>query len=234
MANPRFASKPDRSPTADADGEIQPLDTAQAPLAVAQIHAELEKIEGQPFEAHSRAGRPVKARYHKGTDAAVMISGGQHPNETTGIVGALRAAQTLATLPSTHFTISPLENPDGYAVHQRLRADNPLHMHHAARYTALGDDLEYRAGAALNERAIRNEAEATVGRRASCQPARLPLARMDTAAVRLCAARLCHVDPAEGLLPDHAPPRRLGSACRTADRSGDGSTRHCARSSRLQ
>ncbi|OMQ44431.1 M14 family metallopeptidase [Ensifer sp. 1H6] len=149
--------------TTDADGEIQPLDTAQAPLAVAQIHAELEKIEGQPFEAHSRAGRPVKARYHKGTDAAVMISGGQHPNETTGIVGALRAAQTLATLPSTHFTISPLENPDGYAVHQRLRADNPLHMHHAARYTALGDDLEYRAGTALNERAIRNDAEALSG-----------------------------------------------------------------------
>lgn len=147
----------------DGDGEFQPLDTAAAPLTVAQIHAELAAIDGQPFEAQSRAGRPVKARHHKGTDAAVMISGGQHPNETTGIVGALRAAQALAARPGAHFTISPLENPDGYAVHQRLRVDNPLHMHHAARYTALGDDLEYRTGAALNERQIRKEAERLTG-----------------------------------------------------------------------
>ncbi|MBK5568533.1 MAG: peptidase M14, partial [Ensifer sp. SSB1] len=110
-----------------------------------------------------RAGRAVKARYRKGTDAPVMISGGQHPNETTGIVGVLRAAQTLAARAGSHFTISPLENPDGYAVHQRLRVDNPLHMHHAARYTALGDDLEYRTGAALNEREIRKEAERLTG-----------------------------------------------------------------------
>ncbi len=147
----------------DGEGETQPIETAETPLTVAQIHAELAAIAGQPFEAQSRAGRSVKARYHKGSDAAVMISGGQHPNETTGIVGALRAAQVLAARPGTHFTISPLENPDGYAVHQRLRADNPLHMHHAARYTALGDDLEYRTGTALNEREIRKEAERLTG-----------------------------------------------------------------------
>ncbi|QRY65205.1 peptidase M14 (plasmid) [Ensifer sp. PDNC004] len=147
----------------DVDGETLPLNTAEAPLAVAQIHAELAAIDGEPFEAKSRAGRPVKARYHKGTDAPVMISGGQHPNETTGIVGVLRAAQTLGARAGSHFTISPLENPDGYAVHQRLRLDNPLHMHHAARYTALGDDLEYRTGAALNEREIRKEAERLTG-----------------------------------------------------------------------
>lgn len=127
------------------------------------MQAELASIRGETFEAQSRAGRTVQARYVKGTDAAVMISGGQHPNETTGIVGALRAAQVLSQRPGAHFTISPLENPDGYALHQRLRADNPEHMHHAARYTALGDDLEYRTGTTLYEKAIRFEAQRLSG-----------------------------------------------------------------------
>ncbi|MEI2297326.1 peptidase M14 [Ensifer sp. MJa1] len=147
----------------DSEAAPQRLQTAEAPLTLAQIHAELAAINGDAFTATSRAGRTVRARYRQGTDAAVMISGGQHANETSGIVGALRAAQVLATRPGAHFTISPLENPDGYAVHQRLRADNPAHMHHAARYTALGDDLEYRTGAALHEREIRLQAERLSG-----------------------------------------------------------------------
>jgi len=36
-------------------------------------------------------------------------------------------------------------------------------MHHAARYTALGDDLEYRSGENLGEKAIRVEAERLSG-----------------------------------------------------------------------
>src|SRR5690606_15628765 len=47
--------------------------------------------------------------------------------------------------------------------------DNPRHMSHAARYTALGDDLEYRdpdnAGPLLFETAIRIEAEKRSGAR---------------------------------------------------------------------
>ena len=88
-----------------------------------------------------------------------MISGGQHPNEITGPSGALRGAQALAKRDGAHFTISPLENPDGYALHQRLIIDNPRHMHHAARYTALGDDLEYRTGMNLLEKEIRKKAQ---------------------------------------------------------------------------
>ncbi|PWJ84494.1 hypothetical protein C7441_105110 [Pseudaminobacter salicylatoxidans] len=145
----------------------QDLDTAERPLSAEQIASELEAIGGAPFEAHTRSGRRVAARYVKGTDAAMMISGGQHANETTGVVGALRAARVLAGREGAHFTISPQENPDGYALHQRLRVDNPLHMHHAARYTALGDDLEYRtaenAGVDLNEKAIRFEAKQLSG-----------------------------------------------------------------------
>lgn len=150
-----------------SDGPLQPIDTAEEPLAAEQIEAELNKIGGEPFEAATRSGRTVNARYIKGSDVAVMISGGQHANETTGGLGGLRAARRLASLNGAHFTISPLENPDGYALHQRLRKHSPRHMYHAARYTALGDDLEYRteenAGAYLCEKKIRFQAETLSG-----------------------------------------------------------------------
>ncbi|OKH90221.1 M14 family metallopeptidase [Thalassospira sp. TSL5-1] len=141
----------------------QSLDQAQAALNPDQIIRELVNIEGEVFDARSRAGRQIFARYHAGTDKPVMISGGQHPNETSGVVGALRAAQTLNSRENSHFTISPLENPDGYALHQRLIQDNPRHMHHAARYTALGDDLEYRKGTNLLEKEIRVRAQEISG-----------------------------------------------------------------------
>lgn len=149
------------------DGKEQAIDTAIEPPAAAQMTKLLADIGGEEFSANSRSGRVLSARYIKGSDAAVMISGGQHPNETTGIVGAIRAARVLKERANAHFTISPLENPDGYALHQRLRVDNPRHMHHAARYTALGDDLEYRtrenSGEHLNEKAIRFAAQEISG-----------------------------------------------------------------------
>ena len=153
--------------TAFLDGGEQPIDTAREPIAAGQLSALLADIGGEVFEARSRSGRILSARYVAGSDAAVMVSGGQHPNETTGIVGAIRAARKLADRKGAHFTISPLENPDGYALHQRLRVDNPRHMHHAARYTALGDDLEYRtpenSGSQLNEKEIRFKAQEMSG-----------------------------------------------------------------------
>ncbi|WP_420962888.1 M14 family metallopeptidase [Brucella sp. IR073] len=149
------------------DGQEQAIDKASEPVAAAQLGRLLAEIGGEEFSARSRSGRTLLARYVKGSDAPVMISGGQHPNETTGIVGAIRAARRLKDRPGAHFTISPLENPDGYALHQRLRAENPRHMHHAARYTALGDDLEYRtrenAGPHLHEKEIRLKAEELSG-----------------------------------------------------------------------
>lgn len=139
---------------------LQVLEKASAPLSIAQVRAELELIEGTEFTASTITGKVIQARYHEGSDYPVMISGGQHANETTGVVGALRAAQYLHEEANSHFTISPLENPDGYALHQRLINDNPNHMHHAARYTALGDDLEYRIEAPLYEKEIRHKARA--------------------------------------------------------------------------
>ncbi|NTA51190.1 peptidase M14 [Agrobacterium tumefaciens] len=153
--------------TAFFDGGEQQIDTAREPVAAGQLATLLTEIGGETFEARSRSGRILAARYLAGSDAAVMISGGQHPNETTGIVGAIRAARRLAERKGAHFTISPLENPDGYALHQRLRVDNPRHMHHAARYTALGDDLEYRtqenSGRHINEKEIRFKAQEMSG-----------------------------------------------------------------------
>jgi len=89
----------------------------------------------------------------------MMISGGQHANETSGVVGALRGASLLAKRDGAHFTVSPLENPDGYALHWRLCQSQPYHMHHAARYTALGDDFEYRTAEPLYEKEIRRESD---------------------------------------------------------------------------
>lgn len=151
-----------------AGGHPQPVEEAREPLAETQIADELEALGGTPLEASTRAGRSVRARHLAGSDAAVMISAGQHANETTGIVGALRAARRLVARDGAHFTVSPLENPDGYALHCRLRHDNPGHMHHAARFTAFGDDLEYRprdAAGDLHETAIRIAAERVSGAR---------------------------------------------------------------------
>ncbi|MFC0266900.1 M14 family zinc carboxypeptidase [Kushneria aurantia] len=138
---------------------MQPSCMLECPLSRRQIDEELATLGGVRFEAFSVAGRRLEGGYVAGTDRPMIISAGQHANETSSPAGTLRAAQQLAQNQGAHFTLCPLENPDGYALHQRLIVDNPRHMHHAARYTALGDDLEYREGVALHEKMIRLEAE---------------------------------------------------------------------------
>ncbi|MCR4264560.1 peptidase M14 [Nitratireductor sp. ZSWI3] len=147
----------------DAAWPRQDLHRAQAPFGVAQIDEVLGEIGGEAYSVKSRAGRDVPARYVRGTDHPIMLSGGQHPNEVSGIAGALRGARLLADRPNAHFAVSPLENPDGYALHWRLCRSQPRHMHHAARYTALGDDLEYREAEPLHEKGIRRESHARTG-----------------------------------------------------------------------
>lgn len=142
--------------------EMQPLETPTAPLSPGQISTALQVLGGISFQATSVAGRRVEGRYVRGNDRAMMISAGQHANETSSPAGTLQAAGVLAQREGAHFSLCPLENPDGYALHQRLMADNPRHMHHAARYTALGDDLEYREDD-RHETAIRVEAERLTG-----------------------------------------------------------------------
>jgi hypothetical protein len=131
-----------------ADGFVyaddgRPFESCETPLTPDRVAAGLAALGGEPFASHSREGRPVAGTFCDGEGPGVVISGGQHANEATGIVGALRAGAALKAS-GRRFAVTPLENPDGYALHHRLRSDNPAHMHHAARYTALGDDLGHR------------------------------------------------------------------------------------------
>jgi hypothetical protein len=135
---------------------------AGAPTA-ARVAREMERLGGQRFSATSREGRSVLGLYSPGPGAPVLISGGQHANETSGIVGALRAAQALQAQGDAHFALIALENPDGYALRRELAAHHPEHMLHGARYTALGDDIEYREQPPWFEREARAQALARSG-----------------------------------------------------------------------
>ncbi len=141
------------------DGEA--LERATRPISVEQVNAELLALGGQAVKAPTVTGNTVNARYFRGSDRPILVTGGQHANESTGVVGALRAAKRLLASETAHLVLSPLDNPDGYAQYQAFIKDNPLHMHHAARYTALGDDLEYRHVAPFYEKEIRQQATMT-------------------------------------------------------------------------
>jgi hypothetical protein len=147
--------------TADAAVPLHRLGAAPAPERIA---AEMDRLRGQRFGATSLQGRAVAGLYHhEGPAAPVFISGGQHANETSGIVGALRAANVLQEQGQAHFALVALENPDGYALQRELSAHNPAHMQHAARYSALGDDIEYRDQEPWYERSARQHAIAVSG-----------------------------------------------------------------------
>lgn len=145
-------------PLADQDRAGRPdLDAATTWLTPSEIANHLEALPGVPYHVISRQGRMVSGRYVAGSGSAMLaISAGQHPNETSPMVGALRAARALADERRVGFTINPLENPDGYAVFRELCALHPRHMHHAARYTASGADLS--CGGGRHESAIRTRA----------------------------------------------------------------------------
>lgn len=146
------------SVAAEPPPDAAPLETADAPLLPSRIRAELAALGGEKFAARSRQGRSVDGICVAGTLPGLLISGGQHANETSGVVGALRAAQALKQRPGINFALIPQENPDGYALHFRLREANPRHMHHAARYTAFGDDLYHRSTPPLYEAEARLQA----------------------------------------------------------------------------
>ncbi len=150
-------------PPAETASAAIPLATADRPLGMAQIRAELAALGHLAFSARSREGREVAGLYKQGAAAAVLITAGQHANETTGPVGALRAAQVLARDPDAHFALVPVENVDGYELHQRLITRDPRHMHHAARYTALGDDVSTFMAEPDHERLARHEGLARSG-----------------------------------------------------------------------
>jgi len=150
-----FATGPDEGTVAGDDQPLAQLARAPSPARIAR---EMELLGGQRFTAATRQGRSVLGLYQRGPSAPVFVSGGQHANETSGIVGALRAAEALRARGDAHFALVALENPDGYALQRELAAQHPEHMLHAARYTALGDDVEYREQAPWFEREARLQA----------------------------------------------------------------------------
>ncbi|MDF3831566.1 hypothetical protein P3W85_01115 [Cupriavidus basilensis] len=161
LPHPRAAAAEDDTATtalrADALAVLpRPLTPDEAALA---MHA----LGGKRFQANSTQGRLVHGTCIEGALPGLVISAGQHANESSGVVGALRAAHALALHPGAHFALVAMENPDGAALHARLREDNPRHMSHAARYTALGDDLEARMAPPFGEKAARLEAIARTG-----------------------------------------------------------------------
>jgi hypothetical protein len=147
----------------DGESVADTLSSCQAPISATEIRHVLKSIEAQTFEFQSRQGRVVDGLHRLGTLPAIVVTGGQHANEASGVVGALRGARWLATQPQAHFAVVPLENPDGYALFAQYRSIHPQHMHHAARYTGLGDDLEYREQAPWFEAEGRRRAIALTG-----------------------------------------------------------------------
>ena len=136
----------------------EPLETASRALDAREINEILAGLEGERFTATSVQGRKIHGLYRPGSLPGLVVTGGQHANETSAEPGLLRAAPLLLAEPNARLALVPLENPDGYALHRRLCATHPHHMHHAARYTAEGCDLEARQTAPFYETGARRAA----------------------------------------------------------------------------
>jgi len=145
---------------ADAPAEVASpaLEHLDRPLHPDEVRAAFAPLTGERFACKSWQGRQVEGLYRTGSLPGVVISGGQHANESSGIVAVLRAGAVLQQRPDAHYALVPLENPDGATLHHLLSQSNPRHMLHAARFTALGDDLEVRKPPELGEKAARQEA----------------------------------------------------------------------------
>ena len=148
---------------AAADAKAAQLTRAPSLAAASALAQPIFDAHGSAWLGHSVQGRSIAATYKRGPEHAVVLSGGQHANEISGVTGGLRGALALAAQPDSHFAYIPIENPDGYALHQWYCDYAPHQMHHAARYTAMGDDLEYRDKAPWFESAVRREAIAGSG-----------------------------------------------------------------------
>jgi len=115
------------------------------------VHLRLahESVLGQPLVA-LETGHPAtpdvsRARRARWTPT-VLISARQHANEPTSTQAVLALLESELERPhltrALNLVVHPLENPDGARLHAALCSLAPNHMHHAARYTAYGADLQ--------------------------------------------------------------------------------------------
>jgi len=156
----------DLPPLPPQKGRHLPAQSAPGPMSPREIWATARALSdetglGLDLLGYSFLGRPIVAlsRAKRESAPSLLITAGQHANESTGPAAALRLARSLAGRDPLNLAVVPLENPDGAALHRALIQLNPAHMHHAARYTARGHDLQARTeGPPLWESAARERA----------------------------------------------------------------------------
>ena len=108
-----------------------------------------ESALGQPLpvlELGWPAGPAVSRARRAAWKPTVLVSCRQHANEATSTNAAFAWLTDLLhdgeLLRFANVVVHPLENPDGARLHAALCSLAPNHMHHAARYTAFGADLQ--------------------------------------------------------------------------------------------
>lgn len=137
------------------------LSQISEPLKPSQVEATFKSITGEftgkTINGVSHRQLSVPAALFAGKQPGVVITAAQHANETSGTVGLLRALPELLTQYDYALGAAPLHNPEGSRLLHELRQDNPLHISHAARYTALGNDLQSQGDDQQNERYLRDK-----------------------------------------------------------------------------
>lgn len=127
-----------------------------------------ESCLGQPLvviETGRPAGPDVSLARRAAWKPSILLSARQHANEATSTLAAFDWLERLLgdddVLRRANLIVHPLENPDGARLHAALCSLAPNHMHHAARYTAFGADLQTEprvGGTMIGESAIRRDA----------------------------------------------------------------------------
>ncbi|GAM66211.1 hypothetical protein JCM19236_3663 [Vibrio sp. JCM 19236] len=146
---------------------LKDLDKCSKPLELSQVNSALKGLmslyQGEKFEGRSILGETILGALFNDENPSVskrgaLITGAQHANETTGVVGLLRASSEYLSQTERHpLAIIPVHNVDGYKLYHELLEDNTYHMHHAARYSAHGNDVEYQQPQEGFERAARDK-----------------------------------------------------------------------------
>jgi len=156
------------------DRPLHPREVVAHARGVAARHPDVhvalprESCLGQPLivvETGRPAGPAVSVPRRAAWKPSILLSARQHANEATSTQAAFAWLERLLgdddLLSQANLIVHPVENPDGARLHAALCSLAPNHMHHAARYTAFGADLQTEprvGGAMIGESAIRRDA----------------------------------------------------------------------------
>lgn len=131
------------------------------PLIPEQIRAILQnqshEFAGEYLSVSSCRGLDVPACYFVGRTPGVVITAAQHANETSGTAALLRAIPELRQCSDRALAVLPMHNPEGAELYHQLRQHNPRHMLHAARYTAMGNDIQSQPDGLHHEKWFRDQ-----------------------------------------------------------------------------